>query len=40
MRKRIRVPMFKGEQGENLEPNILRTVDWFEEFKIAIDGGM
>ena len=35
MKKRIRVPIFKGEQGENLETHILKTVDWFQEPKIG-----
>ena len=37
MKKGIRVPIFKEEQGENLETHILRTVDWLEELKIGID---
>ena len=35
MKKRIRVPIFKGE---NLETHILRAVDWFKELKIGTDG--
>ena len=38
MKKRIRVPIFKGEQEENLETHILRTVDWFKDLKIGTDG--
>ena len=38
MKKRISISIFKGQQGENLETHILRTVDWFEELKIGIDG--
>ena len=38
MKKRIRVPILKGEQGENLETYILRTVAWFQELKIGTDG--
>ena len=38
MKKRIRVPIFKGELGANPETHILRTVDWFKELKIGTDG--
>ena len=38
MKKRIRVPIFKEEWGENLENHILRTLHWFEELKIGTDG--
>ena len=37
IKKRIRIPIFKREQGDNPETHILRTVYWFEELKIDID---
>ena len=37
MKKRIRVPIFSSEQGENLETHISRTADRFEGLKIGTD---
>ena len=37
IKKRIRVPIFKGEQGANPDTHILRTVDWFEKIEIGTD---
>ena len=34
MKKRIRVPIFKGD----VKTRSLKTVDWFEELNIGIDG--
>ena len=38
MKKRIRVPLFKGEQGENPVTHILSTLNRLDELRISTDG--